>query len=180
MPTSLTLFAAQYLVFLEAILAAVLVVFALRYAAHARIVEWAVATGMTAIVAGLLAVAGGRVYTDPRPFAEHHFRPLLAHAADNGFPSDHALLGAFLVAVVLFAAPRLAILPAILAVLVDWARVGAGIHHVIDVVGSSLMVAIAALIASLVAPWISRRLLPYVPSALTLERYRLDRAIGRR
>ena len=40
---------------------------------------------LTSRVASLL-------FENPRPFLEHDFVPLITHAADNGFPSDHALL----------------------------------------------------------------------------------------
>lgn len=46
---------------------------------------------ITALCVALAEVAEG-VYYECRPFVTHHFRPLVAHVADNGFPSDHALL----------------------------------------------------------------------------------------
>ena len=52
------------------------------------------------VVGGLIALGlarlGGHFYYDTRPFVRDHVKPLFAHAPDNGFPSDHALLTSFL------------------------------------------------------------------------------------
>jgi membrane-associated phospholipid phosphatase len=49
----------------------------------------------------------------------------------------------------------------LLAGLVEWARVGAGIHHPIDVVGSDLCVlvgaAVGVVVARLLGPWLEDR-----------------------
>jgi membrane-associated phospholipid phosphatase len=117
-----------------------------------------------------LAKVGSAVYDDPRPFTTDHVKPLIAHAGGNGFPSDHALLAAAIVAAVLFLSPPWAVLFAALAILVDWARVGAGVHHVADVVGSSVFVAVAALIAVWLSPAIARAILPLLPESWTINR----------
>ena len=163
MLADLTIFAANYLVFIEGLVAAALILVLLYRTPRARIVRWAVAVGVVVIIAYIAAQIGGAIYNDPRPFVVGHFQPLISHAADNGFPSDHSLLAAVLLAAVALAGVRwvLAILP--LAVLVEWARVGAGLHHPIDVVGSDLCVAVGALAALLIAPALSRIVLPFVP-----------------
>src|SRR5947209_227825 len=142
MPADLTIFAASYLVYVEGLVAAALILVLLYRTPRARIVQWAVAAGVMVIVAYIAAQIGGAIYNDPRPFAVGHFRPLIAHVADNGFPSDHSLMAAALLAAVALAGVRwaLALLP--LAILVEWARVGAGLHHPIDVVGSDVCVAV--------------------------------------
>jgi undecaprenyl-diphosphatase len=95
-----------------------------------------------------------------------HFRPLIPHEADNGFPSDHALLAAGIVAAVGFAR-LLWVLPfGLLAGLVDWARVGVGVHHPIDVLGSDAFVLLGVVVALVVAAAITARVLPYVPGRL--------------
>ena len=166
MPSDVTIFAAKYLIVIEALLAAALLAARLPRRPRATWVHWVTATGLMLILAYAFKLAGAAAYTDPRPFVTDHIRPLLAHAPDNGFPSDHALLAAALVAAVAFAAPLLALPVAILAVLVDCARVGAGLHHVTDVVGSTLFVALAASIALVLAPGVSRILTPYLPAWL--------------
>lgn len=163
MPSDLTIFAAKYLVFIEAALAVILLGFVLYRRPYPAIVRWSVATVIMLILAYAFAKIGAHLYNDPRPFSQDHVKPLISHAADNGFPSDHALLAAAIVAAVLLISPPWAIPFAVLAFLVDWARVGAGIHHVADVIGSSVFVAIAALIGWALAPVITDWLIPRLP-----------------
>ncbi|GAC1469266.1 MAG: undecaprenyl-diphosphatase [Chloroflexota bacterium] len=166
MPGDVTVFVASYLVFIEVLLAALALTPVLWRQPRESTVRWAITLGIAAIVAYVLAQAGAAAYTDPRPFATDHVRPLIAHARDNGFPSDHALLAAIVVAAVLVLRPWWAIPFAVLAFLIDWARVGAGIHHVIDVVGSSIFVGIGTLVGLALAPVITRHLVPRLPPAL--------------
>src|SRR5437588_12536207 len=100
MPTDLTIFGAKYLVFIEGALAAAVVLVLLYRTPRTRIVRWVVSVGVMLAIAYIAAQIGGALYQDPRPFAVDHFRPLIAHAADNGFPSDHGLLAAAILAAV--------------------------------------------------------------------------------
>lgn len=85
---------------------------------------------------------------NPRPFLEHDFIPLVAHAADNGFPSDHALL-VFTVASIVFTFNKsVGIGLFVLATLVGVGRVLVGVHHVIDVVGSFAIAAVAVVVCT--------------------------------
>jgi len=78
-------------------------------------------------------------FENPRPFFEHDFVPLVAHAADNGFPSDHALL-VFALASVTFTFNRpVGIGLFILSTLVGVGRVLVGVHHTIDIFGSVII-----------------------------------------
>lgn len=76
------------------------------------------------------------LFENPRPFLEHDFVPLITHAADNGFPSDHALLVFAVASIVFTFNKQVGIGLFILAVLVGAGRVLAGVHHVIDILGS--------------------------------------------
>jgi undecaprenyl-diphosphatase len=167
-PSDLTIFAAKYLVFIDALIAVVVIAYVLWKRPRIDVVRWAAATAIMLVLSYVFAHLGSAVYSDPRPFAVDHVRPLIPHARDNGFPSDHALLAAAIVAAVLFASPLWAVLFVVLGFLVDWARVGAGLHHVVDVLGSTGFVLMAAAIAMFVAPYISRWLALHVdrrPSA---------------
>lgn len=91
------------------------------------------------IVAVILDKLGGKLYYDPRPFVTHHVTPLVAHAADNGFPSEHTVF-TFTVAMVLyFYRPKMSYLAFGLALLVGIGRVAAHVHSPIDIIGGIVM-----------------------------------------
>ncbi len=163
-PSDLTIFAAKYLVLIEGALAVAVLALVLYRQPRSVILRWAIVTAVMVVLSYLFAQIGGAVYTDTRPFITDHVPPLITHEADNGFPSDHALLAAAIVAAVGLVRPVWAIPFVVLAYLVDWARVGSGLHHVGDVVGSSVFAAVATLIALLVAPLVVRRLEPHLPA----------------
>jgi membrane-associated phospholipid phosphatase len=165
MPADVTIFAAKYLIFLDALLALCACGWLLYQRPRIDAVRWVIACVIMIVLAYAFAKIGNGLYSDPRPFATDHVKPLISHARDNGFPSDHALLAAAIVAAVLFLSPVWWLPFAVLAVLVDWARVGAGLHHVLDVVGSSVIVALAAVIAALVTPVIMQALAPRLPDS---------------
>ena len=104
----------------------------------------------SALILGKIA---GQFYFDPRPFVIGHFTPLILHAADNGFPSDHALLCFTVSFLVLSFNRRLGGLLLVLSMIVGLARVSVGMHHVIDIMGSAgigmMAVCVCALITRL-------------------------------
>ncbi|MFA5004496.1 MAG: phosphatase PAP2 family protein [Candidatus Saccharimonadales bacterium] len=98
---------------------------------------------LVVLVGGLLAFAlsrlAGQLFYDPRPFVRDHVTPLIPHAANNGFPSDHALLTMTLTAVAFFFHKRIAGGMLLLTVIVSIARVLAKIHSPIDIMGGWLI-----------------------------------------
>jgi undecaprenyl-diphosphatase len=105
------------------------------------------AVGALTIALAVLALAlASLAWTDPRPFVVDGQTPLIPHAPDNGFPSDHTTLGAAIAAALLPWRRRLAGGLLLLAAGVGAARVAAHVHHVPDVVGGMLIgIACAAL-----------------------------------
>jgi len=89
---------------------------------------------------GLLA---GYLYSNPRPFVSDHVPPLISHAADNGFPSDHTLLVVALASILYCYNRTLGFIVFGIALLIGVSRVFAGIHHWLDIIGS-FTIAIAA------------------------------------
>ena|SRR5947209_6957622 len=175
MPPDVTLFAAQHLVFADAILAALVVAGLLYRRHHAAVVCWAITVVTMLSISLVLFRIFDALFFDPRPFAVGHYHPLLAHTANNGFPSGYALLSAAIVSAVQFANRKWAVPFIILGLLVGWARVGVGIHHVIDIAGSWGIVTLASLIAFMVGPLAAAILLPAIPSSWTFERLRVGR-----
>lgn len=166
MPASLTIFAAKDLVFVAAFLAAVVLFFLLRSKSRPALLRWAITAVLILGLSYVFAKIGAALYTDPRPFTVDHVKPLISHAPDNGFPSDHALLAGAIVALVALVSLWWALPFVVLAVLVDWGRVGSGVHHVSDVVGSSVFVALATVVALIVVHWLS----PYLPAGESARR----------
>ncbi len=114
------------------------------------------------LAGGALALAldevAGHLYYDPRPFVTHHLVPIIPHAADNGFPSDHALLTSFLAFTMFLYSRRLAVVLFLNAALVSWARVAAHIHNPRDILGSFVIAAVAVIVSYGVANlWCRRR-----------------------
>ena len=75
----------------------------------------------------------------PRPFVAHDLTPLFAHAADNGFPSEHALFAFTISALVYTVNKPLGISLFVVSGLIGTARVLANVHHTIDVFGGLLI-----------------------------------------
>jgi undecaprenyl-diphosphatase len=98
--------------------------------------EWAVFVSITLPLIYLVGKISSLLYFNPRPFVVGNFSPLIAHAADNGFPSEHTLLSAAMAALVYFFNKKLGSVLFVLALLVGAARVLAGVHHALDVAGS--------------------------------------------
>ncbi|MDP2928366.1 MAG: phosphatase PAP2 family protein [Candidatus Omnitrophota bacterium] len=79
------------------------------------------------------------LYYNPRPLVIEHFKPLIYHNADNGFPSHHELLVSAISAIIFIFSRRTGFVLWILALFVGFSRVYAGVHHMIDIAGSILI-----------------------------------------
>lgn len=152
---SLIVFVAKYFLYLSV---AIVGVYWLRASTNDKFsLAWKLVAG------GILALAMARVsahfYYDTRPFVAHHIKPLFAHAADNGFPSDHALLTSFLGFSLLAYSRRIAAVLLVIAVLVGWARVAAHVHSPIDIIGSFVFAGVSAAIIVWIDRVVARRAL---------------------
>jgi len=133
----------------------------------ARRRAWLTARTVVRLAAlGVLAYAASKILTgvvsDPRPYLVEHVRPLIPVAHDNGFPSDHTLLAAFLTATLWWLDRRALAAFAVGTLLVMAGRLGVGAHHTIDVLGAVGIVVAAALVVAVLplpAAW-DRPLLP--------------------
>lgn len=100
-----------------------------------------------------------RVVRSPRPFVVTGIPPLVDVEPDNGFPSDHALQVGALVIGAWALEPRAAPAYALAGSATLLARLGAGLHHTLDIAGGlALMGAGAAALYALPLPaaWDSR------------------------
>jgi undecaprenyl-diphosphatase len=150
----LAIFGAKYLIFVLLFVAGVWFVLRIRDQ------KWKPVAAFGAIsiaITGILAIIAGRLYYDPRPFVVGHFTPLIRHAANNGFPSDHTQLSAAVACVVWKFNRLLGVGLFVLTILIGSARVYVGVHHTIDILGAELIAIISALIANLIIGQITRQ-----------------------
>jgi undecaprenyl-diphosphatase len=126
--------------------------------------RWAIArrAGVAAAASTALALALGKLVSTvvdrPRPFVAHpHGVHLFApHAADAGFPSDHATAAFAIGVAVLLRHRPLGIVATVLATLLAVGRVAIGVHYPTDVLAGAALGAVSAL--ALWAPPLRRRL----------------------
>ncbi len=128
----LVLFGAEYLYLLQ-LLAALLWFLRQPRSRQARVVAFALPYFPLVLVAARIVA---HFYFDPRPFVTGHFQPLVLHAPDNGFVSDHALLTSAVATLVLWFDRPAGIALWLMAALVGASRVLVGVHHPIDVLGA--------------------------------------------
>lgn len=102
-------------------------------------------------IAFVLSRLAKLTYFSSRPFTVDGIPPIIPHEADNGFPSDHALLAFTLAAIVYTQNRKAGIVFFVLAALIGIVRVFLRIHSPIDIMGS--------LAISLVAVFAARRIL---------------------
>jgi undecaprenyl-diphosphatase len=140
---------------------AVLVVYWLRVSRKEKVsIVWQLLFG--GILAPIFSTIASHLYYDTRPFVTEHIAPIIAHAADNGFPSDHTLLTAFIGFTIYLHSRVVGSVLLLISPLVGVARVAAHIHHPIDIVASFVIAALSVAIVQL----ISRRWIPAMATRL--------------
>lgn len=135
MLNQLIIFGAKYLIWVICLIALWFIVKQSKEERKKIIVLAIIALPISYVVAKIL----GHFYYDPRPFVENNFVPLIAHAADNGFPSDHTLFASAIASVIYASNKKWGAGLFSLAFLVGISRVLAGVHHFVDIAGSLLI-----------------------------------------
>jgi undecaprenyl-diphosphatase len=97
-------------------------------------------------IAYCLSLLAAHLHHDTRPFVARHLAPLIPHGADNGFPSDHALLTMTLTAITFFFSKRTATLMFLVTILVAVARIAALIHSPQDIAGAWILGIVGAVV----------------------------------
>ena len=95
----------------------------------------------------IVSKIGAWLYFDPRPFVVGHFTPLIPHAPDNGFPSDHVLLVSAIASLIFLFNKKVSVGIWVIAALVGISRVYVGIHHPVDIVGSVVISIVVSTLA---------------------------------
>lgn len=132
---NLVIFGAKYLIFIFALV--VIVVFT-QMTAKTR---WQFTTVviLAALAAIILSKLASVLYYHPRPFVVQNIQPLVPHAYDNGFPSDHTLLASSLAVVIYFYRRRLGAAALVVAIIIGIARVLAHVHWPVDIIGGLII-----------------------------------------
>lgn len=116
-------------------------------------VRFAVATVVAGLVALVLSRIASKLYFDPRPFVTQHVKPLISHVADNGFPSDHALLTMTLTVITYFFSKKMAAGMLLFTLAVGVARILAKVHSPLDIGAGWVIGGIGAIIGYYATRW---------------------------
>ena len=120
-------------------------------------VQFLVATIIAGAIAFVLSRIASKLYYDPRPFVTEHVKPLISHAGDNGFPSDHALLTGTLTAITYFFNKKNALGMLVLTVIIGIARILAKVHSPLDIGTGWLFGVIGAVAGYYLALWLFKK-----------------------
>jgi undecaprenyl-diphosphatase len=147
-------FCAQYLI---AAVAIILIYIFFKIPKKQRL-QMLIGLVLAVIVAGILDKIAGKLYYDPRPFVSHSVKPLIAHAPDNGFPSEHTIAAMTISTFIYFYRKKFAMMAFILTLIIGAARVAAHVHSPIDIIGG--------LVIGTAAGWTGFYLAPKVTAIL--------------
>jgi undecaprenyl-diphosphatase len=100
------------------------------------------------VVAFILLQIARHAYIEPRPFVTWHVTQLMPHAADQSFPSDHTTAAsAIAFGLMLFAKLwKSGAVLLLVALVIGFARIFAGVHYPVDIGGGVLTAAVSAAI----------------------------------
>ena len=101
-----------------------------------------------AIVASALDLLAGHLWFEARPFAAMHTMPCVPYdPADNSFPSDHGVAGAYMAAFLGFVDARWAAVAVVGVIVVSVARVACLLHYPHDIAAGWAIGAIPGAVA---------------------------------
>ena len=152
---SLIVAVAQYLLLAIFLAAAVIWLFLPRQDKVGLAIQGMVALVVAIVLIRLVAAS----YVDPRPFVVNPLvKPLFAHPADNGFPSDHTAMGVTVALLVMMYRRWLGVALLAASLLVGAARVAAQVHHIQDIAAGAMIAVVAVGTAAAIWGWARLRL----------------------
>ncbi len=104
-----------------------------------------------------LARLAGLFFAHNQPFAVEGFEPLVPHAVDNSFPSDHVALGGIFSSLAFLADRRVGLVLWALTLLVGLSRMLAGLHYGVDVLTAAILALGTVFLARKVVLWVGGR-----------------------
>lgn len=109
-------------------------------------------------VSYLISKVATQLISDPRPFIETGIPALIPSATDNGFPSDHTLFLASIAATIALVNWKAGLGFLGLSIMVGLARVYVRVHHLVDVMGSLVIVVLALALYLMLSAFLEARL----------------------
>jgi undecaprenyl-diphosphatase len=138
----LIIFGTKYLVYVIVLVAVVHVLLNKERRAELGVVA------LLALALGYaLARLAGFLFSHHQPFAEQGFEPLVPHAIDNSFPSDHTLISGVFASVAFLADRRVGLALWALTLLVGLSRMLAGLHYSVDIFAAAVLAVAAVWVA---------------------------------
>lgn len=114
------------------------------------------------LASGIIRTALNYFFYRPRPFVAYNITPLISHEATASFPSGHATFFFTLATVIfLYMSRRWGVWAYVVAALIGLARVYAGVHYPLDIVGGAVI--------GVLSPFLIRMILPPATAAMTAE-----------
>jgi undecaprenyl-diphosphatase len=147
------IFSAKYLLFL--VIGLVFVYF-LRQSKKVR-KEFMIFSALLLSIAFIISRIVAHFYYNARPFVVEKVTPLIAHVADNGFPSDHTLLGCAIAGVVFRFDKKIGVAVFLLSLIIGFSRVFAGVHHSLDIWGSVIIVLFSTILSQVLFRYYFRK-----------------------
>lgn len=147
----IAVFFAQYVIYLTLVIFCIAL---LTYSDWRRRLYVLFVSALSVIIgSGFIKYILNYAFYRPRPFVAYDITPLFEHTADASFPSGHATL-MFTVAtlIFLFMNKRWGIWVFAFAALVGLARVYAGVHYPLDILGGAVIGVISPFIARMILP----------------------------
>jgi undecaprenyl-diphosphatase len=153
---------ALWLIYVLGGLAIVALLLRLRSHDRAAVVRVVVSLALAFVAGQLVALAS----TEVRPFQTHSVHQLIPHDPGGSLPSDHAT-AAFAVAFAIgvFVSWRWGVALSVLATMIGFARVWAGVHYPADIVAGAVIGAGSVLIVVLGGRVLARRADRHRPGA---------------
>ncbi len=136
------IFLAKYLIYLMVVVGLIFFVFLSKTLKK----QFLATTLLSFVIAYSVGKVASHFFYNARPFVLTHTLPLIKHAANNGFPSDHALFSASIAFVVFSFNKRVGVFLFLLTLFVGYARIVIGLHHIVDILGSIVIAAISSYI----------------------------------
>ena len=133
------IFAAKYLIYASVIFA----LFAFFFTKKTNKKETLKLSLIALPAAFLTAKILGHLIHTTRPFVTQNSIPLITHAKNNGFPSDHTLLAMTIAAIFFASDKKTGYIFLILGLVIGLARILAKVHQPVDVM-ASILIAFAA------------------------------------